>query len=651
MSLNKAIMRTFSSSKFPQDICTVLVMEGNRGCTLSLGAIVNHLQHIDEQVSLICTKSLLEAKKAISAFDNIGVALINGDSFEQESLLTLINGIKGKKVEADIRCVVLTDESESNSESIAIQQGDIIDELWVSQSFNNSSLDEFITTIILGNINKWRRTYKENSGKVKNKEDKIAALERRITREKQARLIAEQQLVDYAKKSYIASSDLRDTVKKLQDKQQEIEFFIQSAKELKSGKSGLDMINSFLSICVDFISAEGGACYLTNSGTLGEHGLVYKRNTSFNFKDVVEEYLPSHTLDILDSWSVQEVSTGINAPTTWFIATNFRYIDNSIGWLCFVVVSPQISEQKLYILDTYLEQLRMGIAQQKELNAKAQKLHSDSLKQELADTKRQLVVADRMSSIGFLSSGVAHEINNPLAFLVSNNRYLQKSVMAGIKKFREIQGSDTLEEVSQKLNDLRLSDLEQDFIEIFEDNTHGLERLSSISDNLRQFTRINDNGFIQVDLNQCIKRTVKMASMSKKAVIPITVEACSDNALVLGNEGEIEQVLLNIMINALQAVNEDGQVAVSLTKEDSRYHVAIKDDGVGIAPGDIDKIFSPFFTSKSASEGTGLGLAISKTIIEAHNGDINVESTIGVGTTFTVSIPLLDTAHSEQGAS
>ena len=411
------------------------------------------------------------------------------------------------------------------------------------------------------------------------------------------------------------------------------------------------MINSFLSICVDFISAEGGACYFTDSGTLGEHGLVYKRNTSFNFKNVVEEYLPSHTLGILDSWSVQEVSTGINDPTTWFIATNFRYIDNSIGWLCFVVKSPQISEQKLYILDAYLEQLRMGIEQQKELNAKAQKLHSDSLKQELADTKRQLVVADRMSSIGFLSSGVAHEINNPLAFLISNNRYLQKSVMAGIKKFREIKSSDTLEEVSQKLKDLRLPELEEDFIEIFEDNTHGLERLSSISDNLRQFIRTNDNGFIQVDLNQCIKRTVKMASMSKKAVIPVRVEVCSENALVLGNEGEIEQVLLNIMINALQAVNKDGQVAVALTKADSRYHVAIKDHGVGIAPGDIDKIFSPFFTSKSASEGTGLGLAISKTIIEAHNGDINVESTIGVGTTFTVSIPLLDTAHFEQGAS
>jgi len=316
-----------------------------------------------------------------------------------------------------------------------------------------------------------------------------------------------------------------------------------------------------------------------------------------------------------------------------------------------VVKSPQISEQKLYILDAYLEQLRMGIEQQKELNAKAQKLYSDSLKQELADTKRQLVVADRMSSIGFLSSGVAHEINNPLAFLISNNRYLQKSVMAGIKKFREIKSSDTLEEVSQKLKDLRLPELEEDFIEIFEDNTHGLERLSSISDNLRQFIRTNDNGFIQVDLNQCIKRTVKMASMSKKAVIPVRVEVCSENALVLGNEGEIEQVLLNIMINALQAVNKDGQVAVALTKADSRYHVAIKDHGVGIAPGDIDKIFSPFFTSKSASEGTGLGLAISKTIIEAHNGDINVESTIGGGTTFTVSIPVLDTAHSEQGAS
>ena len=570
---------------------------------------------------------------------NRGLILLDASAFSNESLNVLFDTIELSKTHRATRFVLVNSDVEGSvvesHSGRALPFEALADEHWVMRTLSQ----EMVNTLVLGNLQKLNI---ENTD-VKHSEapsaNYVVALERRLVREKNLRISAQTQLNDYARKSYVASTDLRQTIEKLHDKQQEIEFFLQSARELKKGKSGLELINSFLSICVEFISAEGGACFFTNSGKLAEHGLMFKRSASFNLKAIAEQYLPSYTTSILDSWSVQDVSEPLDGEATWFLATNFRHTDNSIGWLCFIVKTPQIDEQKLYILDSYLQQLRMSIAQQREIADQVKKLENGKLEAELADTKRQLLIADRMSSLGFLSSGVAHEINNPLAFLIGNNRFLKRTVMTGIEQLQALRDASSLTDVLDSLEQLDLLRVQHELVELFEDNEHGLTRLSTISKNLRQFIRTNDEGFAPLDLIECVKRSVKIASMSKKVAVSVVNKVRTDKAMIYGNEGEIEQVLLNIIINAIQSVAKDGLVTVVISEKNEDVIVSVEDNGCGIAEDNLTKIFSPFFTLNKGSEGTGLGLGISKTIVDAHNGSITVNSVLDVGTTFSITLP------------
>ena len=629
----------FSHSAHPDNIYTLLVIDSNADSASSLSVLMKNTEDVIPHLLVLTADTISMATQAIKSMGNRGLILLDASAFSNESLNVLFDTIELSKTHRATRFVLVNSDVEGSvvesHSGRALPFEALADEHWVMRTLSQ----EMVNTLVLGNLQKLNIENKDVKHSKAPSANYVVALERRLVREKNLRISAQTQLNDYARKSYVASTDLRQTIEKLHDKQQEIEFFLQSARELKKGKSGLELINSFLSICVEFISAEGGACFFTNSGKLAEHGLMFKRSASFNLKAIAEQYLPSYTTSILDSWSVQEMSEHFTTATTWFLATNFKHTDNSIGWLCFIVKTPQIDEQKLYILDSYLEQLRMSIAQQREIADQVKKLENGKLEAELADTKRQLLIADRMSSLGFLSSGVAHEINNPLAFLIGNNRFLKRTVMTGIEQLQALRDASSLTDVLDSLEQLDLLRVQHELVELFEDNEHGLTRLSTISKNLRQFIRTNDEGFAPLDLIECVKRSVKIASMSKKVAVSVVNKVRTDKAMIYGNEGEIEQVLLNIIINAIQAVAKDGLVTVVISEKNEDVIVSVEDNGCGIAEDNLTKIFSPFFTLNKGSEGTGLGLGISKTIVDAHNGSMTVNSVLDVGTTFSVTLP------------
>lgn len=539
MPLNVDTKQVLYHSVQSDDICNLLIIDNDAHSAMSLSVRMEKIDDIVPNVVITTVDTISKATKAINNMGKRGVVLLNTLAFSNESFDALVDSIKLSKTHRATRFILVDNKIEGSLAELTSDSAPDFDmqadECWIMRTLSQ----EMLVSLVLGNVQKLatKDTVFEHSNVLNS--DYVSTLERRLIREKTLRIGAQTQLNDYARKSYIASTDLRQTVEKLHDKQQEIEFFLQSAKQLKRGKSGLDLINSFLRICVEFISAEGGACFFTNSGKLGEHGLMFKRNASFNLKAIAEHYLPSYTTSILDSWSVQEMSEHFTTATTWFIATNFRHTDNSIGWLCFVIKTPQISEQKLYILDSYLQQLRMSIAQQQEFAAQAKNLENGKLEAELADTKKQLLIADRMSSLGFLSSGVAHEINNPLAFLVGNNRYLKKTIMSGIEQLQALRNASSLEEALDSIGGLDLLRVQHELLEVFDDNEHGLSRLSVISKNLRQFIRTNDEGFAPLDLVQCVQRSVKIASMSKKVSVSLSNELRAEKAMIYGNEGEI----------------------------------------------------------------------------------------------------------------
>lgn len=468
-------------------------------------------------------------------------------------------------------------------------------------------------------------------------EQEVAHLKRRLEREKKARESAEQLLDDYAKKTFIANEKLRDAVAEVEHKQQEIEFFVKSTTESTSAESNQTLVESLLGLCATFTDAKFAASFYINNGMQCESPRVIRN--SFNTTQVkdIEQLIPFDTEGLLPYWCIQELtSSEADNLSTWLVYSNFQYVDGIDGWLAMLIDSAAISEEKLYVLDAHIAQLRHSL---EKLNNKSDTEQIDGLKVELSDARKQLTIADRMSSLGLLASGVAHEINNPLAFISANNRYLKQALLPAINGLKQIAEQYEGTEAGDAIQNNNLVRLEETIAEVLQDNMDGIDRLSKISDSLRKFVHTGADELSAVNVNDVVSNVVKMASFSKQNSQRIDVDYASGSANVNANLGELEQVLLNITINALHATETSGSVNISVNEQDDSVCIHVKDNGVGISKENMAKIFSPFFTTKEVGKGTGLGLAISKSIVEAHGGSLDVESELGQGTCFTIALP------------
>jgi len=261
--------------------------------------------------------------------------------------------------------------------------------------------------------------------------------------------------------------------------------------------------------------------------------------------------------------------------------------------------------------------IQAGLIQQ--LNKKNVKLQK-ALK-ELKETQMQLINSEKMASLGQLVSGVAHEINTPLASIRSNNSLIGKI----------INNADTLSEKSLKT-----------IRELNEIDTEAVSRISDIVKSLKKFVRLDEAEFQKADINNEIDLTLKLIEHETKNIIEI--EKCYNKIPeVLCSVNMLNQVFMNLLVNACHSIKEKGnkgKIKISTSKNETNLVVKIEDNGVGIPAEVQDKIFNAGFTTKKSGIGTGLGLAISKKIIELHKGSITFKSKDGEGCEFTVSIPL-----------
>ncbi len=229
----------------------------------------------------------------------------------------------------------------------------------------------------------------------------------------------------------------------------------------------------------------------------------------------------------------------------------------------------------------------------------------------------QLTQSDKLSSIGLLAAGVAHEINTPLAVISSYAQMLTK----------QMKGDERLTPLLERIT-------QQTF------------RASEIANGLLNFSRTSTTDFRETDLNQVIRDTLTLVEHQfKSARITVALELTSDLPRIHGNAGKLQQVFLNLLLNAKDAMPQGGRLSIS-TVGNGHVEAVIADSGGGIAPEYLKRIYDPFFTTKTAPKpgerrGTGLGLSVSYGIIQEHAGKINVESTVGVGTTFSLEFPLL----------
>lgn len=279
--------------------------------------------------------------------------------------------------------------------------------------------------------------------------------------------------------------------------------------------------------------------------------------------------------------------------------------------------------------------------------------------EELKLTQDHMIQQEKLAGIGQLAAGVAHEINNPLGFVISNFETLKRYVSKYkefVDMYRDLKNSflkSESEKIKTKINNInnfeikeRIDFITEDLEDLFKDTYEGLERISKIIIGLRLFSRVDQqNDYAEYDLNEGIRNTLIVAHNEIKYYAEVE-ERLQDIPPVYANGGQINQVLLNLIVNAVHAIRSKdtgqlGLIKITTSCDDKYIYCCIEDNGVGIPPENISKIFDPFYTTKSVGKGTGLGLSISYDIIvNKHQGELLVNSIPGAGSRFTVKLPI-----------
>ncbi|MCG6552589.1 MAG: ATP-binding protein [Candidatus Magnetominusculus sp. LBB02] len=255
----------------------------------------------------------------------------------------------------------------------------------------------------------------------------------------------------------------------------------------------------------------------------------------------------------------------------------------------------------------------------------------------------QLVQSAKMAAIGELAAGVAHEINNPVGFIHSNMGNLRKffqKISALIEFYDTLPlPPDVLEEIQKIKTDINYDYLKTRIAEMIERSIVGAERIQKIILDLRSFSRKESLEAAEADINEAIDTTSRFLTYEYKERINISKDFGTLPKVVC-NIGKLNQVFLNILANACQAIEDTGEVRIKTLSEGDKVRIELSDTGSGIPKDKINKIFETFYTTKPVGKGTGLGLSISLSIIKQHKGTISVQSEPGKGTTFTIILPV-----------
>jgi two-component system NtrC family sensor kinase len=270
--------------------------------------------------------------------------------------------------------------------------------------------------------------------------------------------------------------------------------------------------------------------------------------------------------------------------------------------------------------------------------------------------ERELLQAQKLASIGQLAAGVAHEINNPTGFVSSNLITLsgyQDDVARLLTAYQELKKSlqplpadcclpeiaAQVEKIEALEAEIDIDYIQSDVAELIGDCREGTERIKKIVEDLKHFAHPGQDKVQETDLNKELESTLNVVHNELKYKATV-VKEFGELPIISANPQQLNQVFINILVNAAQAIEKMGEIRIRTEQVNGHVQVRISDTGCGIEAQNLSKIFDPFFTTKEVGKGTGLGMNIAYNIVKKHGGDIQVESQLGVGSAFTIRLPI-----------
>jgi two-component system NtrC family sensor kinase len=383
---------------------------------------------------------------------------------------------------------------------------------------------------------------------------------------------------------------------------------------------------------------------IDESGTIKRCNAFFKEFTGLTYQEILGR-----------DWRIALQETGLATPVDlhsndmeifhkasakWFVFRSFPLLDRE---------GKKIPGTVLTLHDTTVLKLISEELSKKNIEVERGREELQKAFEQLKDSQAQLLQQEKMASIGQLAAGIAHEINNPMGFIGSNlntmGKYLTKFVefLNGFEKELESMKEDTaLERLRNIRKKLKIDYILKDADDLINESIDGAKRVKDIVLNLKSFSRVDQAEHKLVNINECIDSTINIVWNELKYKATLTKDY-GDLPLTKCYPQQLNQVFMNLLVNAAQAIAGQGAIAVRSWYEDGFVLISISDSGSGIPEENLQRIFEPFFTTKPVGKGTGLGLSIAYDIItKKHNGNLAARSELGKGTTFTVKIPVVE---------
>jgi two-component system NtrC family sensor kinase len=470
-------------------------------------------------------------------------------------------------------------------------------------------------------------------------------------REKKARLAAEKILDEKTREVQSSIDMIQHQFNDLMQQKKESDYFLAIAKLAKSDHGLIDIVNKYLLATVNFIEAKiGRYSYLKEAEVVASKTIGLDTDIPIFSPDFYRDIylIQTRSTHLLESTKHDELhkllaEQGVNRVVLLPIKCF-----GEVSTVCEIYLDESIDLDPGMLDQCQLAGFQIGGIIEASMNAKKLELSYLDLKSssdQLKQAQSQLVHSEKMASLGQLSAGVAHEINNPVGFVMSNVNTLKEYAQPLQDYFTLSQQfiENPKADIAAKIKDLDdaqdLNFILKDINGLIDDSVDGLKRVKDIVANLKSFSRSDDEEYALFQLNACVEDIVKVVWNEMKYHVTLDKKLSDGLPDINGHEGQIGQVIMNILVNAAQAMKAEGNIYLKSYYDAGNVILEIKDNGKGMSQSVQDKIFDPFFTTKGVSEGTGLGLSISYGIIEKHGGNIGVKSVEGKGTCFTISLP------------
>lgn len=483
-------------------------------------------------------------------------------------------------------------------------------------------------------------------------QQRLKVLERKASREKKARQLAEQQLEKYSLEIYQTNQSLQKSLVYAEKKQSELSFLAEASAQVASSISIKELLVSMIGLTSKFFDAEVGM-YLFGDPSQpdAEHFFWYKSEKCHDETELLsylKSVLPQKKYDSsVNNWLIGEIESEQLTDLRWMVYTHFPLSKGRSVWLVFFSRANRLDEEALFVLDTARGHLQSGITRR--LNQIKMLNRTEELQQtikSLDKAKRQLIQSEKMASLGQLAAGVAHEINNPIGFISSNLEVLGEYI-CDLNLYKQqlsdlVEKSGTLDlNALQQLN--KTADIDyllEDATDLVKGNIEGVNRVKEIVGGLKTFSHAGEENFVMMSIVDCIQAALKIAWNALKYEHKVENKIPVELPQINGNSGQLQQVFINLFVNAAQAMESGGTLTLTSELSDTYLSIYVSDTGCGMSEETLAKLFTPFFTSKAVGVGTGLGLSVSYSILEAHGVNVEVTSTLGKGSCFILRFPV-----------